>query len=124
MVNLSLDRARFILQSQVYGQYVRKMVLPVEALEIITKADKGAAPASSLQANKSMLQAEMSVSQTQSALRQTEIRLRRLVGDPLPPPVGMAAALAVMPALDDMMADILQAPDITRPRPAPAPSAA
>lgn len=112
-VNLSLDRARYILQSQVYGQYVRKMACLVEALEIITKADKGRS-SELLQANKSMLQAEMSVSQTQSALRQTEIRLRRLVGEPLPPPVGMAAALSVMPALDDMMADILQAPDITQ----------
>mgnify|MGYP000514626688 CR=1 FL=1 len=42
-VSLSLDRSRYALQVQVYGQYVRKMACLVEALEVITKADRGRA---------------------------------------------------------------------------------
>jgi outer membrane protein TolC len=110
-VNLALDRARYTLQMQVYGQYVRKMSCLVEALEIITKADKGRA-SELVQAQKSYQQADLSLSQTQSALRQTEVRLRRLVGEPLPPPVGMTPMLSVVPPLDDLQRDILDAADI------------
>lgn len=112
-VDLALDRGRYSLQIQVYGQYVRKMACLVEALEIITKADKGRA-SELVQAQKSFQQADLSLTQTKSALRLTEIRLRRLVGEPLPPPVGMTAALSVLPSLEDMQNDILLGADIAQ----------
>jgi outer membrane protein TolC len=110
-VNLALDRARYTLQIQVYSQYVRKMSCLVDALEIITKADRGRA-SELVQAQKSYQQADLSLSQTQSALRQTEVRMRRLVGEPLPPPVGMTPVLSLVPPLDDLQRDILDAADI------------
>ncbi|PTT84432.1 hypothetical protein DBR42_15085 [Pelomonas sp. HMWF004] len=110
-VNLALDRSRYQLQAQVYGQYVRKMGCLVDALEFITKADRGRL-SELVQAQKSLQQAELSQEQTMSALRQTEVRLRRLVGDRLPPAPGMAAPLSVLPSLEDMQADILLSPDL------------
>jgi outer membrane protein, adhesin transport system len=112
-VNLALERARYLRHLQVYGQYVRKMGCLVDALQYITQADKGRS-SELVQAQKNMQQAEMAVAQTQSALRLVEIRMRRLVGEPLPAPVGMAAALSVMPQLDDMMQDIMEAADIAQ----------
>ncbi len=112
-VNLALDRSRYQLQGQVYSQYVRKMSCLVEALEIITQADRGRA-SELVQAQKSFQQAELSLEQTYSALRQTEVRLRRLVGDVLPPGVGMTATLAVLPNLDEMQADILLSPELVQ----------
>lgn len=112
-VSLALDRGRFLLQAQVYTQYVRKMACLVEALETITKADRGRA-SELVQAQKSLQQADLAFEQTMSALRQTEVRLRRLVGDTLPPPAGMSAVLTQVPDLEQMQYDIMLAPDVAQ----------
>jgi len=112
-VTLALDRSRYVLQAQVYTQYVRKMACLVDALEIITKADRGRA-SELVQAQKSLQQADLSLEQTMSALRQTEVRMRRLVGEPLPPSIGMTPTLSVLPDLDQMQADILLGPDVAQ----------
>jgi len=112
-VTLALDRSRYVLQGQVYMQYVRKMACLVDALEIITKADKGRA-SELVQAQKSLQQADLSLEQTMSALRQTEVRMKRLVGEPLPPSIGMTPTLSVLPDLEQMQTDILLGPDVAQ----------
>ena len=112
-VTLALDRSRYVLQAQVYTQYVRKMACLVDALEIITKADRGRA-SELVQAQKSLQQADLSYEQTSSALRQTEIRMKRLVGDTLPTSAGMSAVLVRLPDLAELQQDILLAPDIAQ----------
>lgn len=113
VVSLALDRSRFVLQGQVYTQYVRKMACLVDALEIITKADRGRA-SELVQAQKSLQQADLALEQTMSALRQTEVRLKRLVGDVLPPSIGMTAVLSVLPDLQQMQSDILLGADVAQ----------
>lgn len=113
VVSLALDRSRYVLQGQVYTQYVRKMACLVDALEIITKADRGRA-SELVQAQKSLQQADLSLEQTMSALRQTEVRLKRLVGEPLPPSIGMSVQLSVMPDLEQMQSDILLGADVAQ----------
>lgn len=113
VVSLALDRSRYVLQGQVFSQYVRKMACLVDALEIITKADRGRA-SELVQAQKSLQQADLSLEQTMSALRQTEVRLKRLVGEPLPPSIGMSVQLAVMPDLEQMQSDILLGADVAQ----------
>uniref|UniRef100_UPI001E2ACEA3 TolC family protein n=1 Tax=Pelomonas sp. KK5 TaxID=1855730 RepID=UPI001E2ACEA3 len=112
-VSLALDRNRYILQAQVYRQYVRKMACLVDALQIITSADRGRA-SELVQAQKSLQQADLSLEQTMSALRQTEVRLKRYVGDSLPPSAGMSSVLAQIPDLDQMQADMVAAPDVAQ----------
>lgn len=112
-VTLALDRSRYVLQGQVYTQYVRKMSCLVDALEIITKADRGRS-SELVQAQKSLQQADLSLAQTMSALRQTEVRMKRLVGEPLPPSIGMTAALSLLPDLDQMQGDILLGADVAQ----------
>ncbi|HEY9108547.1 MAG TPA: TolC family protein [Roseateles sp.] len=112
-VTLALDRSRYVLQGQVYTQYVRKMACLVDALEIITKADRGRA-SELVQAQKSLQQADLQLEQTMSALRQTEVRMKRLVGEPLPPSIGMTAALSVLPDLQQMQSDILLGADVAQ----------
>lgn len=113
VVTLALDRSRYVLQGQVYAQYVRKMACLVDALEIITKADRGRA-SELVQAQKSLQQADLSLEQTMSALRQTEVRMRRLVGEPLPPSIGMTVQLSVLPDLEQMQTDILLGADVAQ----------
>lgn len=113
VVSLALDRSRYVLQGQVYAQYVRKMACLADALDIIVKADRGRA-SELVQAQKSLQQADLSLEQTMSALRQTEVRLKRLVGDPLPPSIGMAPSLSLLPDLQQMQTDILLGPDIAQ----------
>ncbi|MBL8278172.1 MAG: TolC family protein [Pelomonas sp.] len=113
VVSLALDRSRYVLQGQVYTQYVRKMACLVDALEIITKADRGRA-SELVQAQKSLQQADLSLEQTMSALRQTEVRMKRLVGEPLPPSIGMTSQLSVMPDLEQMQSDILLGADVAQ----------
>ena len=113
VVSLALDRSRYVLQGQVYTQYVRKMSCLVDALEIITKADRGRA-SELIQAQKSLQQADLSLEQTMSALRQTEVRMKRLVGEPLPQSIGMTAALSLMPNLEQMETDILLGADVAQ----------
>lgn len=112
-VSLALDRGRYQLQAQVYAQYVRKMSCLVEALETITKADKGRA-SELVQAQKTVQQAELSYEQTISTLRQTEVRLRRFVGDELPRSAGMSSVLAILPDVNDMQADVMLAADVSQ----------
>ncbi len=112
-VNLTLDRGRYVLQAQVYSQYVRKMSCLVDALEIITKADRGRA-SELVQAQKSLQQADLSYEQTLSALKQTEIRLKRFVGDTLPPSAGMTAVLSRLPDLNELQQDILLSADVAQ----------
>lgn len=113
IVSLALDRSRYVLQGQVYTQFVRKMACLVDALEIITKADRGRA-SELIQAQKSLQQADLSLEQTMSALRQTEVRMRRLVGEPLPVSIGMTATLSVLPDLQQMQTDILLGADVAQ----------
>ncbi|MEO6280706.1 TolC family protein [Roseateles sp.] len=113
VVTTALDRSRYVLQGQVYAQYVRKMACLVDALEVITQADRGRA-SELVQAQKSLQQADLSLEQTMSALRQTEVRMTRLVGEPLPPAIGMSATLAVLPDLEQMKSDILLGADVAQ----------
>jgi len=112
-VSLALDRGRYVLQAQVYGQYMRKMSCLVDALQLVVKADKGRA-SELVQAQKSFQQADLSFQQTMSALRTTETRLRRLVGDQLPPTASMSSVLLKLPELEELQHDIVLAPDIAQ----------
>jgi outer membrane protein, adhesin transport system len=110
-VSLSLDRSRYALQAQVYGQYVRKMACLVEALQTITQLDPGRA-SELVQAQKNQQQADLALVGTQDLLRSTETRLRRFVGDPLPPVASLSAVLARLPELSVLQKDLLEAPDV------------
>nr|WP_316639509.1 TolC family protein [uncultured Roseateles sp.] len=112
-VALALDRSRYVLQAQVFGQYSRKMACLVDALETITKVDKGRA-SELVQAQKSFQQSELSIDQVLSQLRLTENRLRRFVGDLLPPPAAMSSVLIKLPDLPAMQNNIDQSPDIAQ----------
>jgi outer membrane protein TolC len=112
-VALAMDRSRYQLQIQVYGQYVRKMGCLVEALESVVKVDRGRA-SELVQAQKNRQQAELAVEQTMTALRQTETRLRRFVGDQLPASASYAAVLTQVPSLTEMQADVLQAAEVAQ----------
>ena len=112
-VALAMDRSRYQLQIQIYGQYVRKMACLVEALETIVKADRGRS-SELVQAQKNRQQAELAVEQTHSALRQVEIRLKRFVGDDLPPSASYAALLTQVPDLGELQRDADQAVDLAQ----------
>ncbi len=112
-VALSLDRSRYTLQAQVYGQYVRKMACLVEQLDAITQFDKGRA-SELVQAQKSQQQAELALASTREFLQSIETRLRRLVGDPLPPVGSLGAVLTRVPDLALLQRDLLAAPDVTQ----------
>lgn len=110
-VALAMDRSRYQLQIQVYGQYVRKMACLVEALDTIVRADRGRA-SELIQAQKNRQQAELAVDQTRTQLRQTEIRLRRFVGDDLPASASYSALLSQVPKLEEMQADVVNAAEV------------
>jgi len=110
-VSLALDRGRFVLQAQIYNQYVRKMACLVDALGVIVKADKGRA-SELVQAQKSLQQADLSLETTLASLRSTETRLKRLVGEQLPPAASMSSVLARVPDLSESLQDIQQSPDV------------
>lgn len=112
-VSLALDRSRYQLQAQVFAQYGRKMACLVEALETITRADRGRA-SELVQAQKSLQQADLQYEQTTSALRTTEVRLKRFVGDPLPRGSSMSSVLSRLPDLDEMLADVMLSPDVAQ----------
>ncbi len=112
-VSLALDRSRYNLQAQVYNQFVRRMACLVDALDIITKADKGRA-SELVQAQKSLQQAQLSYDQTISVLKQIDVRLARFVGDALPQPAGMSSVLAQLPPLADLESDVLLAADVAQ----------
>ncbi len=110
-VTLALERSRYRQHVVVYGQYVRKMGCLVDALEAITRADRGRA-SELVQARKSLQQAEISQAQAQSQARQVEIRLRRLVGDGLPSTQGLAGLLLSVGDLTELVADVERSADI------------
>ncbi len=110
-VSLALERSRYRQHTVVYGQYVRKMVCLVEALETIVRADRGRA-SELVQARKSHQQAEISLAQSQSQLRQTEVRLRRIVGDNLPGAEGLPSLLLGVEPLPQLVADVERASEI------------
>jgi outer membrane protein, adhesin transport system len=110
-VSLAIDRNRYRLQSQVYGQFARRMSCLVQALEQIVSADRGRT-SELVQARKNLQQAELSQVQAQAAVRQVEVRLRRFVGDALPPLDGMSAQLIQVPALNELLASVPRASDI------------
>lgn len=112
-VSLAMDRSRYQLQAQVYGQYVRKMACLAEALETIVRADRGRA-SELTQAEKNRQQAELAVEQTLSTLRQVEVRLRRFVGDQLPPSASYAALMNQVPDLAEMQRDAELSPDLAQ----------
>lgn len=113
VVSLAMDRGRYQLQAQVYGQYSRKMACLSEALEIVVKADKGRA-SELVQAQKTLQQTDLALSQTRSTLKQIEIRLSRFVGDDLPPSASYSSVLTKVPALEEIQADVLLAADVTQ----------
>lgn len=111
-VSLSLDRSRYTLQAQVYGQYVKRMACLVEALQTITRLDPGRA-SELVQAQKSQQQADLALASTKDLLKSNETRLRRLLGDPLPPAASLSAVLVQLPDLALLQKDLLAAPDVT-----------
>ena len=95
---MALGRSRFRQHDIIYTQYVRKMGCFVEALETITRADRGRA-SEPVQARKSLQQADLQQPQAQSQARQINVRLRRLVGDGLPGILGLSTPLLQVPDL-------------------------
>lgn len=110
-VSLAIDRNRYRLQSQVYGQFARRLSCLVQALEQIVNADRGRT-SELVQARKNLQQAELSQVQAQAAVRQVEVRLRRFVGDALPPLDGMSAQLIKVPDLNELLSSVPRASDI------------
>ncbi|MEJ6004412.1 TolC family protein [Paucibacter sp. AS339] len=110
-VALALDRSRYNLQIQVYGQYVRRMSCLIESLETIVKSDKGRS-SELVQAQKTRQQIELTVDQVRSTLRQIETRLRRFVGDVLPPSASYSSLLMSVPAVDEMQNDASEAAEV------------
>ena len=112
-VALALERSRFRQQGIVYGQYVRKMGCLVEALETITRTDRGRA-SELVQAKKSLQQAELQQAGAQSQGRQIDTRLRRLVGDGLPGVEGLSTVLLQVPELQQLVADVDQSVEVAQ----------
>ncbi|MDE2372050.1 MAG: TolC family protein [Burkholderiales bacterium] len=110
-VALAIDRSRWRMTAQVWGDDVRKMGCLVDALQDIVRTDRGRA-SELVQAQKSLQQAELAQAQTQSMVRQVEIRLRRLVGDGLPPAEGLATAFNGIPELQQLVADADRGADV------------
>lgn len=112
-VSLALERSRYRSTVLVWRSHVRKMGCLVEALETITRTDRGRA-SELVQAKKSLQQAEIQLAQTQSAVRQVDVRLRRLVGDGLPGTEGLATVFTNLPELPQLVADAERSFDIAQ----------
>jgi len=112
-VALALERSRYRMTVAVWRAHVRKMGCLVEALETITRTDRGRA-SELVQAKKSLQQAELTLTQTQSAGRQLEVRLRRLVGDGLPGTEGLSSIFIGVPDLPELVAEAERANDIAQ----------
>lgn len=82
-------------------------------MKAITALDQGRA-SELTQAQKNQQQAELALATTQDFLKSTETRLRRLVGDPLPPPAALAAVLARLPELAALQKDLIEAQDVAQ----------
>ena len=101
-VSLALERSRYTVESEVYGQYAHKMGCLVGALQTIVNIDRGRT-SELVQARKTQQQAELSRDQSLSQKRLAEIRLRRFVGDDLPPTQGITSVMLDTPSLDDLL---------------------
>ncbi len=112
-VALALERSRYRMTAAVWRAHVRKMGCLVEALDTITRNDRGRA-SELVQARKSLQQAELTLAQTQSAVRQVEVRLRRLVGDGLPGTEGLSTVFNGVPDLPELVAEAERATDIAQ----------
>lgn len=112
-VSLALERSRYRMQAQVYGQYARKMSCLVEALEQVVLADRGRA-SELVQARKTQKQAEIQQAQAQSTVRQIESRLARFIGDVIPSSEGLSALLLDVPRLNDLWAEAERATEIAQ----------
>lgn len=112
-VALALERSRLRMTAVVWRAHVRKMGCLVEALDTITRTDRGRA-SEMVQARKTLQQAELTLTQTQSAVRQVEVRLRRLVGDGLPPTDGLATLFNGVPELPELVADAERSVEISQ----------
>ena len=110
-VTLQFDRSRYRLHLQVWNQYAQAACGLVDSLEQIVAADRGRA-SELAQARKTLQQVSLSRSQARSQMRLVEQRLRRLVGDPLPDPVGLAGLRLPWPELPDLLARAAEAPDM------------
>jgi outer membrane protein, adhesin transport system len=101
-VSLALERSRYTVESEVYGQYAHKMGCLVGALQTIVTIDRGRS-SELVQARKTQQQAELSRDQSLSQKRLAEIRLRRFVGDDLPPTAGITSVMLDTPSLPDLL---------------------
>ncbi len=112
-VALALERSRYRMTAAVWRAHVRKMGCLVQALDSITRTDRGRA-SELVQAKKSLQQAELTLTQTQSSVRQMEVRLRRLVGDGLPGTEGLSTVFNGVPDLPELVAEAERANDIAQ----------
>jgi outer membrane protein TolC len=112
-VALALERSRYRMTAAVWRAHVRKMGCLVEALDSITRTDRGRA-SELVQARKSLQQAELTLTQTQSAVRQVEVRLRRLVGDGLPGTEGLSTVFNGVPDLPELVAEAERSNEIAQ----------
>ena len=101
-VSLALERSRYTVESEVYGQYAHKMGCLVGALQTIVTIDRGRT-SELVQARKTQQQAELSRDQSLSQKRLAEIRLSRFVGNDLPPTDGITSVMLDTPALPDLL---------------------
>lgn len=112
-MSLAFERSRMRLQVVIYNQYVRKMACLVQALESIVAADRGRT-SELVQARKQMQQAELQQAQAVSQSRLVEAKLRRIVGDGLPSPDGLASLMLQVPELPDVLSAAEQSADIAQ----------
>jgi outer membrane protein TolC len=112
-LSLAFERSRWRMQVVIYNQYVRKMACLVQALDGIVAADRGRT-SELVQAKKQMQQAELQQSQAVSQSRLVEAKLRRVVGDGLPSPDGLASLMLRVPDLPDVLSAAEQSADIAQ----------
>lgn len=110
-VTLSFDRSRYRLHTQVWQQYAQKVCSIVDSLEKIVAADRGRG-SELVQARKTFQQVLLSHAQARTQLAVTETKLRRLVGEQLPEPGGLAALMLNPPVLGELQQGAARAADI------------
>jgi len=109
--SLALERSRYRMQASINGQYVRKMVCLVEALESIVAVDRGRT-SELVQARKQLQQAELQQAQSASQARLVEAKLRRVAGDGLPGIEGLSTLMMAVPDLPQVLSAAEQSNDI------------
>ncbi|AKJ28528.1 TolC family protein [Caldimonas brevitalea] len=94
----ALERHRYRLQAEVYGQYVSKMGCLAGALQEIVAVDRGRA-SELVQARKTQAQAQIAVDGVATQVRQIDERLRKLLGDVALPETDLSVPLYARPPL-------------------------